>query len=78
MTRPCRATGSYSSHDFPDFAQEFLRRNPDYRAQVRRFGIVAKDRSADTAQLERAHAWGLNFPVRPRRRSPERSRLLAQ
>lgn len=70
MTRPCGTKVSYSGHDFPDFAQEFLRRNPDFRAQVERFGAVANDRSADAAHAERAHAWGLNFPVRSHPRSP--------
>ncbi|MGV7123077.1 transcriptional regulator domain-containing protein [Sphingopyxis sp. 550A] len=49
--------------DFPGFAQEFLRRSPDYR---RDYDSVMADRAADPASQEvMARRWGLCFPGRP-------------
>lgn len=46
--------------DFPGYAQEFLRRSPDYR---RDHAIVMADRHADPASQEgMARRWGLCFP----------------
>ena len=71
MVRPRDRSAPYARHDFPDFAQEFLRRNPDYRAQQ------AQDlRGSDTEQL--ARTWGLHFPVRPCCRSICGARMLAR
>lgn len=49
--------------DFAGFAQEFLRRNPIYRAA---YAAVMRGRSADVsmaAQEAMAHLWGLSFPL---------------
>lgn len=70
MVRPRDRATAYAQHDFPDFAQEFLRRNADYRAQQ-----AAASPGPDTEQL--ARTWGLHFPVRSCRHSGERARLLA-
>lgn len=46
--------------DFPGYAQEFLRRSPDYR---RDHEIVMSDRHVDPASQEgMARRWGLCFP----------------
>jgi len=48
--------------DFPGYAQEFLRRSPDYR---RDYDSVMSDRQADPASQEgMARRWGLCFPGR--------------
>jgi len=51
--------------DPPGFAQEFLRRNPEYRRQYRlAMSQVAQDtldQTAATAAI--ARSWGLCFPV---------------
>lgn len=61
----------FAQHDFPDFAQEFLRRNTEYRAQH-----AAASRHTDTEKLCRT--WGLHFPDRPRGRPEESASLLAR
>ena len=48
--------------DFPGYAQEILRRSPDYRRDYR---SVMSDRQADPASQEgMARRWGLCFPGR--------------
>ncbi len=48
--------------DFPGYAQEFLRRSPDYR---RDYDSVISDRQSDPATQEgMARRWGLCFPGR--------------
>ena len=48
--------------DFPGYAQEFLRRSPDYR---RDYDSVMSDRHAGPAAQEgMARRWGLCFPGR--------------
>lgn len=48
--------------DFPGYAQEFLRRSPDYRRDYR---SAMSDRKADPASQEgMARRWGLCFPGR--------------
>jgi len=48
--------------DFPGYAQEFLRRSPDYR---RDYDSVMSDRQADPASQEvMARRWGVCFPGR--------------
>ncbi|HEX2814460.1 MAG TPA: DUF6499 domain-containing protein [Sphingopyxis sp.] len=48
--------------DFPGYAQEFLRRSPDYRRDYR---SVMSDRKDDPASQEgMARRWGLCFPGR--------------
>ena len=57
----------FKDHDHADFAQEFLRRNPDY---IREY-CQTEERAAIglvSAQDEReglARRWGLSFPLRP-------------
>lgn len=46
--------------DFPGFAQEFLRRNSDYRREYRALAVT--DPTPDR-QEEMARRWGLCFPV---------------
>lgn len=57
-----------ASLDYADFAQEFLRRNPQYCAEyhdlVRRAVGEDLDRQAEMEVL--ARRWGLRFPMRPR------------
>lgn len=50
--------------DFAGFAQEFLRRNPDYIAEYRDVQPIADDPKS-TLELEvMAHNWGLCFSMR--------------
>lgn len=63
----------FASHDYADFAQEFLRRNVDYStdygATERR---IAKHPATATDEREGlARRWGLCFP-RPARRTSRR------
>lgn len=49
--------------DFPDYAQEFLRRNREYRAQYRDL-VEARSLNLNAKEsAEMAHFWGLEFPV---------------
>ncbi|MFC3308414.1 transcriptional regulator domain-containing protein [Blastomonas aquatica] len=48
--------------DFPGFAQEFLRRNPQYRAEYHRV-MAGRGRSNPRNQEEMARRWGLSFPM---------------
>lgn len=53
--------------DFSGFAQEFLRRNRDYRQQYAALeGLAEFDPLAPKCR-EMARTWGLNFPDLPRR-----------
>ncbi len=67
MTRnAAQASTRLSELDFAGFAQEFLRRNPEYIAQYRQMNAnVAADASL-RAQEDMAQNWGLSFPVLPR------------
>ncbi|MBF9151693.1 hypothetical protein I2488_11825 [Novosphingobium sp. 1Y9A] len=68
----------YANHDFADFAQEFLRRNPDYRADYA--ATLARMAARPSAALEEqeglSRRWGLSFPQQPQVRSPSGSRAL--
>jgi hypothetical protein len=61
----------YAHHDYADFAQEFLRRNPDYRSDF----ASTKDRIAENSAAASAEEeglagrWGLSFPLRTERRA---------
>lgn len=62
--------------DFPGYAQEFLRRSPDYRRDYR---SVMSDRKADPASQEgMARRWGLCFPGRSVCFSARRAGLLGR
>lgn len=71
MVRRRDRAALYVQHDFPDFAQEFLRRNAEYRAQY-----ATASREPDTEKLSRT--WGLHFPVRPCWRPEEQASVLAR
>ena len=62
--------------DFPGYAQEFLRRSPDYRRDYR---SVMSDRKADPALQEgMARRWGLCFPGRSARLGARHAGLLGR
>ena len=62
--------------DFPGYAQEFLRRSPDYRRDYR---SVMSDRKADPASQEgMARRWGLCFPSRSTASGARRASLLGR
>lgn len=62
MDNPNVPGGEFARHDLGDFAQEFLRRNPRYRAQyLQALQTAAGDRGAVTCR-EVAERWGLTFP----------------
>ena len=50
--------------DHMDFAQEFLRRNPDYKEQYRNFGSGYEQHVALDENMNMARTWGLEFPRR--------------
>lgn len=64
----------FASHDYADFAQEFLRRNDrygeDHGATERR--IAQRPASAKNEREGLARRWGLSFPY-PARRTTRRS-----
>lgn len=57
----------YAHHDFADFAQEFLRRNNDYRQDYR--ATMERIATAPATQVFEeeglAGRWGLRFPFCP-------------
>ena len=53
---------AYENYDRTDFAQEFLRRNPQYRAEYR--AVMKSGRSRDLEREEEmARRWGLSFSL---------------
>jgi hypothetical protein len=61
------AAEDFASHDYADLAQEFLRRNADYRQQYDAMDKRIAD-DPETARNEQeglAGRWGLSFPFRP-------------
>lgn len=64
----------FASHDYADFAQEFLRRNDgygeDHGATERR--ILKRPANAKNEREGLARRWGLSFPC-PARRTTRRS-----
>lgn len=56
----------YEGFDYSDFAQEFLRRNPEYRAQFVRFRRPDIGATQSLAARRRARSWGLEFFRRSR------------
>ena len=68
----------HSSHrplTFAEYAQEFLRRNPRYRAAYRRIAH-GLDRSTQEQEVM-ARRWGLSFPLPPRQAGDRSARALA-
>lgn len=62
MERPNGDRGEFHNYDFADFAQEFLRRNPDYRDQYAQLGEAARYAPDSEACIAMAHSWGLEIP----------------
>ncbi|MHB8886147.1 MAG: transcriptional regulator domain-containing protein [Methylovirgula sp.] len=54
-----------------EFAWEFLRRNPDYRADF------SNDRTESVSEESLGRRWGLRFPERPSAESRRNEDLLA-
>lgn len=55
----------FADHQYPDFAQEFLRRNPDYRRDYRQVSRqVADGRMTAANASEAVSKWGLVFRLR--------------
>jgi hypothetical protein len=52
--------------DLAGFAQEFLRRNADYRSHYRELTRHPAESPSTMAPEVMARRWGLSFPVRPR------------
>ncbi len=50
--------------DFPDFAQEFLRRNHEYQAQFRLLMASSRREARLPESYKMARLWGLEFPGR--------------
>lgn len=65
--RSLGAAEFYADHDLADFAQEFLRRNPDYRHSyaelIARCGPPGDEPAEDWERF--AHDWGLAYPCDP-------------
>lgn len=67
MTRnAAHSSTRLSELDFAGFAQEFLRRNPEYIAQYWQMTADVASGASLTAQEDMAQIWGLSFPVPPR------------
>lgn len=49
--------------DFPGYAQEFLRRNPDYRIQYKQMMAGIDEDAPPDLQEVMAQRWGLSFPM---------------
>jgi hypothetical protein len=59
------AAHDFTQHDYPDFAQEFLRRNADYRRDYRRIARrVANGTMSDSGASQAVRKWGLVFRMR--------------
>jgi hypothetical protein len=56
----------FKTHDHADFAQEFLRRNPDYAREYSQAEQRALDNPAKAQEGREglARRWGLSFPLR--------------
>ncbi|WP_425057343.1 transcriptional regulator domain-containing protein [Sphingomonas oligoaromativorans] len=62
----------YANHDFADFAQEFLRRNPDYQAEYRQADEMPPTDDEPNRREAIANKWGLSFRLRSQPRSSRR------
>ena len=63
MSKLVDRRSQFEGFDMADFAQEFLRRNRDYRLQHARLGEMARRNPSARQCREMAHSWGLVFPV---------------
>jgi hypothetical protein len=68
--RSSATADQYRDHDYADFAQEFLQRNPDYRRDhANTKDRIARNPATALAEGEGlAGRWGLSFPHFPGRR----------
>ena len=59
---------TYGGHDLADFAQEFLRRDPDYRGDYQlTMTRIATEHLDEHREMEvLARRWGMGFPLRAR------------
>lgn len=48
--------------DFPDYAQEFLRRNDKYRTEYGQLEVAGSSPEIAIRSAEMARSWGLEFP----------------
>jgi hypothetical protein len=55
--------GAFDNYDRADFAQEFLRRNPDYRQHYEETDICDVHSQESLTQI--ANSWGLLSRLRP-------------
>ena len=63
--RSPEAVQDFTQHDYPDFAQEFLRRNAEYRRDYRHIARrVAAGRMSDSGASQAVRKWGLVFRMR--------------
>lgn len=63
MNTPAGSRDQYEGYDLADFAQEFLRRNPEYRSQYFRLGSLPRRSPTSRRCREMAQGWGLRFSV---------------
>lgn len=61
---PARSRKARRDLDFAGFAQEFLRRNPDYAADYERFHRDSPVQGWAIEKETMAQRWGLSFSVR--------------
>jgi hypothetical protein len=64
--RSSAALSDFATHDYADFAQEFLRRNARYRRDYADTDnrIAEKPQQTRKEQEGLAGRWGLSFPLR--------------
>lgn len=59
---PVATADTFAQHDYPDFAQEFLRRNSGYRKDYRHIARrIAEGRMTQVGATEAVAKWGLVF-----------------
>lgn len=68
----------YANHDFADFAQEFLRRNPDYRSDYAAGKLPPEAPQDPSSHDAVADKWGLVRRVRSPARPPRRAGSLGR
>lgn len=69
--RSLETADQYQDHDYADFAQEFLQRNPGYRRDhaETKDRIAGNPANAPAEEEGLAGRWGLSFPHRAGRRA---------
>jgi Family of unknown function (DUF6499) len=63
--RSPKIAAEYAGHDLADFAQEFLRRNPNYRIDYQStLDKISAEHLDESAEMEGlARRWGMGFPL---------------